>query len=276
MNSSIAVLIPTKNRRALLERALASVFNQGIPPEEIIVVNDGSTDGTKDFLESLRVGYPNLKIINREKSGGVNTARNQGIKEAKSDWVAFLDDDDEFALDAIKIMKEKISLLPQSYYVAYFNSKITNDKETFVGGFQFDNLKDGKGEEKEFYDPTYKETMTKFNLRGDCKQVIRKSLFLDKKYIFPESVNGFESYTMSLIARDGKGIRYFPDTLTNIHQESNLLDRLSITAPRKSPWPMFLLHFHQLFQHWKFYLLHPTLLLKKKITMLKLLLRIIL
>jgi glycosyltransferase involved in cell wall biosynthesis len=267
MSPTIAVLIPTKNRRDLLERAIRSVQVQTVRPEEIIVVNDGSTDSTKEWLESLRVD--GLKVINREQSGGVNTARNQGIKGAQSEWIAFLDDDDEFVPEAIEVMKRKIAELPEDYDVAYFNTKIFREGETFVGGFQFDKLE----EHKDFYDPNYEETMTKFNLRGDCKQVMKKSVLLESKYKFPETVNGFESYTMNLLARDGKGIRYFPDVLTHIHQEKALADRLSIIAPRKSPWPMFLLHDKQLFQHWRFYFKHPGEAVKKKMTMFKLLLR---
>lgn len=268
MNPTIAVLIPTKNRRIVLERALKSVFSQIVQPEEIIVVNDGSTDDTKVFLDELSKNIPKLKVVHREKSGGVNSARNLGTKAAKSDWIAWLDDDDEFTSEAVKIMKEKISSVPNDFDVVYFNTRICTDEGSSIGGFQFDNLK----KKLDFYDPAYEETMTKFNLKKDCKQVMRKSLIIERGYLFPETVNGFESYFFSLIARDGIKIRYYPEILTLIHQESFLKDRLSINAPRKNPWPMFVLHFKQLFQHWKFYLLHPNFLIKKKVTMIKLLL----
>jgi len=271
--NSLAVLIPTKDRLELLKKALQSIFNQTQNPDEIIVINDGSTDKTDEYLENLKKDHGNLKVINRDKNGGVNTARNQGIKIAISQWIAFLDDDDEFVPDAVKIIKEKISILPETYGVAYFNSEIHRDQETFIGGFQFDRL---KNQDMEFYDPTYQESMTKFNLKGDCKQVLRRSLFENNKYQFPESVNGYESYTMNLLARDGVGIRYFPQVLTIIHQESAVPDRLSIEAPRKNSWPLFVLHFKQLFQHWKFYIWHPLILLKKKLTMTKLLVRTLL
>lgn len=271
-NQTVAILIPTKDRLRLLKRCLDSVFRQSSPPDEIIVVNDGGVDGTRKYLEDLLLTHPNLVVINRERSGGVNTARNQGIKIIRSDWIAFLDDDDEFFESAVKIIRERVNDLENSYSVAYFNTKIENDSETFVGGFQFDKL--GKNVARHTYDPSYEETMTKFNLKGDCKQVLRRRLFENDRYRFRETVNGFESYTMNLIARDGNLIRYFDDVLTHIHQESNLQDRLSITAPKKNPWPMFVLHCKQLVEHWRFYTLHPLFLLKKIITMLRLLLRV--
>lgn len=270
---SVSVLIPTKNRKDLLQRSLKSVLNQSIVPEEIIIVNDGSIDQTKTFLENFKLKNKNLnlKVIHIKNSGGVNFARNQGIKEAKSEWIAFLDDDDEFFSEAIKIIKEKISKIPKQFNVAFFNSKITNSKGSMVGGFQFDNIK----KELDFYDPTYQDTMIKFNLKGDCKPVFRKSLFESGSYKFPETVNGFESYILNLIARDKKGIRYYKNVVTHIHQELDLVDRLSITASAKRPWFMIVLHFKQFFQHYKFYMSHPIYFFKKNITLFKLLIRVI-
>lgn len=265
--NTITILIPTKNRRVFLERALKSVFNQTVLPDEIVVVNDGSIDDTKEFLEKIAANHRILKVINREKSGGVNTARNQGIGESSSDWIAFLDDDDEFDINAIEIIRKKINEIPKDFFVIYLNSKIYRDDHSFTGGFQFEKLNNNLN----FYDPSYEETITKFNLRGDCKPVFRKSLFKNKKYLFPESVNGFESYTMNLIAKDKKGIRYFRDVTTLIHQENELNDRLSINASKKNPLPLLILHIRQVFQHFLFYIKHPPFFFKKFVEMLKLL-----
>lgn len=271
MNPTVSVLIPTKNRRKLLERSLGSIFKQTNPPDEIIVVNDGSDDDTKEFLNTVASLHCNLKLIHREISGGVNTARNQGIRESSSDWIAFLDDD-EFDINAVETIRKKINEIPKDFFVVYLNSKIYRDDHSFTGGFQFEKLSSNLN----FYDPSYEQTVTKFNLKGDCKPVFRRSLFENKKYLFPQSVNGFESYTMSLIARDKKGIRYFKDIATLIHQEDELIDRLSINAPRKNPWPLFVLHIKQIPDHFKFYITHPLFFLKKIKEMLKLLVRVFL
>lgn len=273
MDYKLSILIPTKNRKKLLERALNSVCNQSVLADEVIVVNDGSNDDTKIFIESFVKLNPQLNIvfIDKPESGGVNTARNQGLNIAKSDWVAFLDDDDEFLSDAIQKIKNKIKEIPPNIDVVYFNTLIDKGDVKFNGGFQFDKVKI----EEDFYDPSYEETMLKFNLKGDCKPVFRKSLFDDKKYLFPESVNGFESYTMNLIARDGMGIRYINDIVTYVHQEPNLSDRLSLVAPKKKPLPLLVLHLKQIPQHFYFYIKHPFILLRKIIEMTKLFGRVI-
>lgn len=84
----ISVVIPTYNRSDFILRAIESVRNQTIKVDEIIVIDDGSNDKTKELIENL-----DLKYI-YQKNSGVSNARNRGIKEAKNNWIAFLDSDD--------------------------------------------------------------------------------------------------------------------------------------------------------------------------------------
>ena len=88
--NSISVIIPTFNRKKLLERALSSVFKQTLQPDEILVIDNGSTDGTVEMLSNK---YPNVICI-EEIRNGVSAARNAGVLKAKSQWIAFLDSDD--------------------------------------------------------------------------------------------------------------------------------------------------------------------------------------
>jgi glycosyltransferase involved in cell wall biosynthesis len=94
----ISVIIPTYNRKYTLDIALDSVLNQTITSSEIIVVDDGSTDGTSEWIDSK---YPSVKLF-RQKNQGVSSARNAGIKQAKGDWIALLDSDDEWFPDKLE------------------------------------------------------------------------------------------------------------------------------------------------------------------------------
>ena len=100
----ISVIIPTYNRKHTLSRAISSVFSQTLKPFEIIIVDDGSTDGTKEWLSKI---YPKIQTINQSNSG-VSMARNVGIKIAKGDWIALLDSDDEWLTK--KLEKQVTSL----------------------------------------------------------------------------------------------------------------------------------------------------------------------
>jgi glycosyltransferase involved in cell wall biosynthesis len=87
---TISVIIPTLNRCFLLQRAIQSVLNQSYKPNEIIVIDNGSSDDTKKTIQTL---YPNIRYLTEDKIG-VSAARNKGIINARSEWIAFLDSDD--------------------------------------------------------------------------------------------------------------------------------------------------------------------------------------
>ena len=88
----ISVVIPTYNRCELLKRAISSILNQTILIKKIIIVDNGSTDNTHEMIKSL---FPYTTYIH-EKRKGVSYARNLGIKNCNSTWIAFLDSDDEW------------------------------------------------------------------------------------------------------------------------------------------------------------------------------------
>lgn len=91
----ISVVMPLYNKEAEVERALRSVVEQSLAPREIIVVDDGSTDGSRAIVERLIKECPDagIRLITQQNSG-VSVARNRGIAEAKGDYVALLDADD--------------------------------------------------------------------------------------------------------------------------------------------------------------------------------------
>lgn len=88
----VSIVIPTFNRKDQLERAVASVFAQTRKADQTIVVDDGSSDRTVDYLQAK---FPNLSVLHQEH-GGVSKARNLGIQHADHEWIAFLDSDDEW------------------------------------------------------------------------------------------------------------------------------------------------------------------------------------
>ena len=88
----ISVIIPTYNRKKTLARAIQSVINQSLSPFEILIIDDGSNDGTEEWVKD---NFQNIKYI-YQNNHGVSSARNIGIENAYGDWVAFLDSDDEW------------------------------------------------------------------------------------------------------------------------------------------------------------------------------------
>ena len=93
----ISLIIPTYNRCSLLKRALNSVFEQSRKPDEVIVVDDGSTDNTAEMLIDE---FPQVSII-RQSNKGVSAARNAGIQQAQGDWITLLDSDDTWQAEKL-------------------------------------------------------------------------------------------------------------------------------------------------------------------------------
>jgi glycosyltransferase involved in cell wall biosynthesis len=88
----ISVIIPTYNRIFFLKRSIDSVLEQSLKPYEVIIVDDGSSDGTSTMIKK---NYPKINLICQENKG-VSAARNIGIRASSGDWVCFLDSDDEW------------------------------------------------------------------------------------------------------------------------------------------------------------------------------------
>ena len=102
----ISVIIPTYNRKHTLQRAIDSVLAQTFKPYEIIIVDDGSKDGTKEWLLQ---NYPSVQYIH-QPNNGVSSARNKGIQISQGSWIALLDSDDEWMPEKLEYQSKFIKV----------------------------------------------------------------------------------------------------------------------------------------------------------------------
>jgi len=113
MSIEATVVIPTRNRRRLLERTLASVLAQKDVAIEVIVIDEASDDGTASFLASLDSNR--VTVVRHEAPLGVAGARNVGLARAQSPWTAFVDDDDLWAPDKLSAQIAALSDKPSGW-----------------------------------------------------------------------------------------------------------------------------------------------------------------
>ncbi len=106
----ISVIIPTYNRKDFLIAALDSVFAQTLPAHEVVVIDDGSTDGTGEALAK----YPHRLLYHYKENGGQNRARNVGQKLASGDSFLFLDSDDLLFPDALAKLSAALMQYPEA------------------------------------------------------------------------------------------------------------------------------------------------------------------
>ena len=110
---TISVIIPTYNRIDLIGRALCSVYAQNDLITEVIVVDDGSTDRTVSLVKAK---FPKVLVISQERCG-VSHARNRGIEAAQGEWLAFLDSDDKWLKNKIRLQIDTIRKDPKTRFV---------------------------------------------------------------------------------------------------------------------------------------------------------------
>ena len=102
-DAKISVIIPTYNCSAYISAAVASVLEQSLPVHELIVIDDGSEDGTRDVLSQFG---SRLRYIRQERAG-VSAARNRGIEESSGEFIAFLDADDIWVPERLECQIEE-------------------------------------------------------------------------------------------------------------------------------------------------------------------------
>ena len=132
MRGSLSVIIPNYNKEKYIKRCVDSIISQTFLPEEIIIVDDASTDASKEVIESLSKEYSIIKPVFPQINGGVSNARNVGLSKSNSEYVTYIDSDDYYYCD-YKLEKEMF--LVKEYrdkgidIVAYSSMVIVNEQE---------------------------------------------------------------------------------------------------------------------------------------------------
>ncbi len=128
----VSIIIPSYNVERYISRGINSCINQTYKNIEIIVVDDGSTDGTLDVINRMSCD-PRIKVFSKE-NGGVSSARNFALNLSKGDYCLFLDSDDWLEPETVEVLvaeinKKKSDLICADRYFAYFNEDGSIRKE---------------------------------------------------------------------------------------------------------------------------------------------------
>ena len=184
--SEISVVIPLYNKAAEIERTLRSVLAQSVQPREIIVVDDGSTDGSGEIVE--RMASPLVRLV-RQQNAGVSAARNKAISLASGRWVALLDGDDRWCEDYLLTMAQLIERYPDcgaygsAFYVDNGGELVVADTPKSEGVVDF-----------------FEESMSRYVLIPSAA-ILRRDLVVELGG-FPEGMRmGEDQYLWTKIAR---------------------------------------------------------------------------
>jgi glycosyltransferase involved in cell wall biosynthesis len=129
----VSVIIPTYNRQHFIGKAIDSVLNQTYKDYELIIVDDGSTDGTTEWIKKT---YPDVRLVRCEVNRGSASVRNDGIRLATGEFIGFLDSDDEWEPGFLAVQVKALKENPEAVLSYCDYTEVKTD------GFQFThNLK---------------------------------------------------------------------------------------------------------------------------------------
>ncbi len=214
------IVLTTYNRKDLLSRAIGSVVKQTFNDFELIIIDDASTDGTEDYLESLKEELKTLKIkfeiVLKKENKGVNHSRNIGIDKANGKWLLFLDDDDYLVENALEEISKTIYNFPgyDSYNFLVAKESGYDEKFSFIDT------------ENEFLEIDFIDYIKGEKVRGEFLGVLRTDLI--KKYKYPEFVNGYEGLLWLQMYKDGMRAIFFKKALRIYDDSTESICRVKI------------------------------------------------
>ena len=207
-----SVVIPTYNHEVFLEKAVKSVLNQTFTDYEIIIIDNYSDDNTENLIKNFN--NKNIKFIKNRNDGIIAKSRNIGIEQSRSEWIAFLDSDDIWWKDRLKILSDFIK--KHNNYDVICNNELwinkTNNRKKIskYGPFK-----------KNFYKILIKH--------GNClsmsASIVKKKYLVENKILFSEEKDfaPYEDYDFWMqIAKDNGKFKFLDQVLGEhlFHQES--------------------------------------------------------
>jgi glycosyltransferase involved in cell wall biosynthesis len=191
----VSVIIPAYNHGHFLGEAIQSVLDQTFPEFELIVVDDGSTDNTKEVVESFK--DPRIRYIYQENRG-LPAARNTGIKASGGEYIAFLDSDDVWLPRNLELKVQVLDARPDVALVCSDFYPFDNETGAIIGRFWHDKPFLSWLNPQEVARQPLKELLS----RGGCfirysVAVMRREVFTEVGY-FDESIWGHEDWDMSV------------------------------------------------------------------------------
>ena len=199
-SSTISIIIPTYNRAGLIGRALMSVLNQTYQDFEIIIVDDCSTDNTQDVAGSFK--DERIIYIYHEKRKGLAGARNTGIKAAGGQYLAFLDDDDEWLPEKSEKQINKIQVSSDKVGIIYCGVSMISQKTGRVVDTMHPTVRGN----------AHVQTLRYAVLGGGSTPLIKKECF-QKVGFFDEDLPYLEDWEMWMRISQYYKFDFIPDIL---------------------------------------------------------------
>lgn len=205
----VSVIMPAYNSEAYIEESITSVLNQSYSNIELIVLNDGSSDHTKKIMDSFGDRIKSVHTTNH----GVAAARNQEIKLAKGEWIAFCDSDDVWFADKLERQLENIGNFAWSYTDSFY-----------IGGEYSGS--DKRSDLSDMVEGEIFESLLIENILTTSSLLIKKQTLLENG-LFDESLSALEDWKLWLTIAKNHPIQYISIPLLNYRVHSGSTSRMA-------------------------------------------------
>lgn len=202
---TVSVILPTYNRRHTIRRAIASVLGQTLEDYEMLVIDDGSTDGTADLMRTFK--DPRVRYVRRYQNCGASAARNVGLDLARGKYIAFLDSDDEWLPESLE---RRLTVL---------ESSVLESPGGVASGFMY--VTDGKPT-RYCSPPGGLEDLMGLNVAVAPQTWLLKREVIDAGYRFDETLKAFVDWDFLLRLSLRYDLETIPDPLALVHHAPNI------------------------------------------------------
>ena len=192
-----SVIIPVYNTEKYLERCLESVLNQNFKNYEIIIINDGSTDGSKKIIEKYLKKHKNIIYIENKSNKGLSNARNNGVLESNGEYLLFLDSDDYYNEGFLK--KLNVNIKDNVDVIKYKIRDVFEDKKIIEYGDPLFTVTDGVSAFKYLSKSHYIEVA--------CTYCYKKSFWKKNQFKFAENTFHEDFGLIPLVILKAKSIK---------------------------------------------------------------------
>lgn len=225
----ISIIIPAYNVKSYIQRALNSAVNQTYPSVEVVIVDDGSTDGTWNVIQNYEKQYPNVVAIHQENMG-VSVARNNAIRISKGEYFLFLDSDDWLEEDTVETLikyqeENQDYLICCDRYFAYLNEhgKIYKERQR----------RKKEPETVEQKSALLTVGTGKYNLQSACYKIFKKEITEEYNLKFNCGIyHGEDGLFVFQYLQHCEGILFLTDPFWNILERPGS----ATTSPYNPKW----------------------------------------
>jgi len=234
---TVSVIIPVYNVKPYLERCVRSVLNQTYQDLEIILVDDGSTDGSGDLCDQIAADEPRIRVVHQQNQG-LSGARNTGIREASGKYVVFLDSDDEWLLpDGIETLLQQKELADLIIFKRVDIWK--NDTRITCADYDLESIARMPDTQTIF---SYLVKKQQLQISA-CFLLVRRQMLLDHDIFFPLGMYSEDVFWSMHLWQHAQTVRF---TNLNLYGYNHREASISTTATIRSYHS-----YDQIFTYWK-------------------------